>query len=282
MSNKFFGQYLLERGIISKNQLLHTIDLQKASHLTLGQIAINKGYLNAEDAKKINIQQQRKDERFGALAVSMGFMISRQISEVFIAQQNDRKFFGELLVEQAILSKSVLIKHLEEHSEIKKLSALQLDATIYAHPHGKLIADTINTTVRLFLRIIKMNVQVSELVAESINIGAGELAFSQSAELPEPIKIGYLMKTELINTIASNFLGMDTSNNSAVAQDAVCEFMNIVLGNSLAGHGKSALTELSPPVISGPGVELQAPDKAVFNIVLAGPDQSFTLFLYDS
>ncbi|EPJ47376.1 MAG: hypothetical protein OFPII_13540 [Osedax symbiont Rs1] len=282
MSNKFFGQYLLERGIISKNQLLHTIDLQKASHLSLGQIAINKGYLNAEDARKINNQQQREDQRFGSLAVSMGYMVSRQVSEVFIIQQNERKFFGELLVDQAILSKSVLIKHLEEHSEIKKCSALQLDAAIYAHPHGKLIADTINTTVRLFLRIIKINIQVSELAVENIDIGAGELAFSQCAELPEPIKIGFLMKTELINTIANSFIGMDISDNPTVAQDAVCEFMNIVLGNSLAGHGKSTLTELSPPVISGPGIELQASYKSAFNIVLAGPDQSFTLFLYDN
>ena len=168
MSNKFFGQYLLELGVINKQQLLLAIDLQRASHLTLGEIAIKKGYLTNLQATAINIEQQRTDERFGALAVSMGHLIGKQVSELFITQQNVRKFFGEVLVEQGILSKTVLLEQLEAHSELKKLSTLKLDSAVYAHKHGKFIADTNSMTVRLFLRIAKINVQGSNLSTENV------------------------------------------------------------------------------------------------------------------
>ena len=282
MSNKFFGQFLLEKGVISKTQLLTAIDLQKASHFSLGQIAINKGYLTPEDAKRINFEQQRTDERFGALAVSMGLLKGKQVSELFITQQNSRKFFGEVLVEQEIVSKLMLIEYLEEHADLKKQSTLRLDGAIYSHQHGKLIADTINTAVRLFSRIVKIQVQVSDLIMEDVKVEEGQLAFSQSAELPEPIKIGFIMKKELIVTVANNFLDMDVSDNPAVYQDAVCEFLNIILGNSLAGHGESALTELAPPEINEAGSDLKAPHKSAFNIIISAPDQSFVLFLYDN
>ena len=281
MSNKFFGQYLLELGVINKQQLLLAIDLQRASHLTLGEIAIKKGYLTNLQATAINIEQQRTDERFGALAVSMGHLIGKQVSELFITQQNVRKFFGEVLVEQGILSKTVLLEQLEAHSELKKLSTLKLDSAVYAHKHGKFIADTISMTVRLFLRIAKINVQVSNLSTENVKIKPIELAFSQFAQIPDPIRIGFIMEHGLIQTVANNFLNLEIKDNPAVSQDAVCEFLNIVLGNALANHCKEGMTSLSPPVISEVESDIRESYQSCFNIEMATPDQKFVLFFYD-
>ncbi len=281
MSNKFFGQYLLEKGIINKDQLLLALDLQKASHLTLGQIGVNKGYLTEEEAKLINIEQQRTDERFGSLAVAMGYLEGKQVSELFITQQNIRKFFGEVLVEQNILNKATLVEHLERHADLKRLSSLKLDSAVYAHKHGKLIADIISTTVRLFLRIAKINVQVADVSIEKIELGASQLAFSQSALLPESVKIGYMMEKNLMGVIANNFLDLDVSDNPAVSQDAVCEFLNIVMGNALSSHGKDSLTALSPPEINEQGVNLQESYQTVFNIVMITPQEDLVLYFYD-
>jgi len=280
MSNKFFGQYLLEKGVINKDQLLLAIDLQKASHLTLGQIGVDKGYLTDAEAKLINIEQQRTDERFGSLAVAMGYLEGKQVSELFITQQNIRKFFGEVLVEQNILSKATLVEYLELHADLKRLSSLKLDSAVYAHKHGKLIADVISTTVRLFLRIAKINVQVADVSIVKIELGASQLAFSQSAMLPEPVKIGYMMEKNLIEAIANNFLDLDVSGNPAVSQDAVCEFLNIVMGNALSSHGKDSLTALSPPQISEQGGNLQESYQTVFNIVMVTPQEDLVLYFY--
>lgn len=278
MSNKFFGQFLLEKGVITKAQLLKTIDLQKASHLSLGQIAINKGYINEEQAKQINLEQQRSDRRYGAIAVSMGFLKSRQVSEIFIAQQNARKFFGEILVEQKFVEKIALIDYLEEHAELKKRSNLQLDNAIYAQQHGKLIADTINTLVRQFLRITKKQVQVESFEEGSLSVAQGQWAFSQMVELSYPINVGIMMDDELIGDVAESFLDMQVRDNQAVCQDSVCEFLNIIMGNSLVGHCNQELTNLAPPRIDEAGADLQAPFAKVFSVVMAAPGKKFTLF----
>ena len=281
MSNKFFGQYLLEKGVISKEQLLTAIDVQQTSNLTLGTIAINKGYLTEGQAELINLEQQRTDQRFGSLAVSMGYLEGKQVSELFIYQQRKRKFFGEILVEQQIFDKTVLLEHLEAHADLKKQSALMLDGAIYAHQYGKLIADIIGTTVRLFLRIAKMNIQVSDIIFEPVVLQAKQLAFSQEAELPEKIKIGYIMGDKLTGAVANNFLNIDVSDNPEVSQDAVCEFLNMVLGNALAGHCKNGHTVLAPPAINEPGSDLKEPYQSVFNITMVTPEQNFMLFVYN-
>jgi hypothetical protein len=278
MSNKFFGQYLLEKGVISKTQLLAAIDLQKASHLSLGQIAINKGYLTEEQAKQINTEQQRSDKRYGAIAVSMGLLKSRQVSEIFIAQQNARKFFGEILVEQKFLDKTSLIDYLEEHAELKKRSTLQLDNAIYAQQHGKLIADTINTLVRQFLRITKQKIQVESFQEGSMTVPQGEWAFSQMVQLSYPVNVGIMMDDGLIGDVAESFLDMQIRDNQAVCQDSVCEFLNIIMGNSLVGHCHHELTNLSPPKIDEAGTDLKAPFAKVFSVVMAAPSKKLTLF----
>ena len=51
MAAKFFGQFLLERGVIDAQQLLRALELQRASNPMLGEIAQAHGLLDAlEDA----------------------------------------------------------------------------------------------------------------------------------------------------------------------------------------------------------------------------------------
>ncbi len=282
MSNNFFGQFLLEKGVISKSQLLTAIDLQNASHFSLGQIAIRKGYLTRQEAEVINLEQQRTDQRFGALAVSMELLKGRQVSELFITQQKARKFFGEVLIEENVLSQASLTGYLQEHEDLKRQSSLRLNSNIYSHQNGALIADIINTTARMFSRVIKMQLHVSEVLYEDVEIGAQELAIHQSAELPKPIKTGFIMHRKLITSLANKFLDMDVSDNPEVCEDAVKELLNIVLGNSQVGHDKKhkALSKLAPPQVSKPGVDLKAAYKSVLNIQVSVPDHSFVLFLY--
>lgn len=278
MSNKFFGQFLLEKGAITKAQLLKTIDMQRASHLSLGQIAINKGYITEEEAKRINLEQQRSDKRYGAIAVSLGLLKSHQVSEIFLTQQNSRKFFGEILVDQKILDKAALIEYLEEHAEIKKLSGLQLDHAIYEQKDGKLIADTINTLVRFYLRITKAQIQVETHSVGDLIVEPKHWAFSQKLETTAPMKVGLMMDEPVMIDLANNFLDMDVSDNPEVFQDAVCEFLNIIMGNSLVGHGNRELTNLSPPQIDSQGSDVKETFSEVFSVMMAGPSKKFTLF----
>ena len=65
MSARFFGQYLLEKGRITSQQLLTALEFQKSISLPIGTLAMERGWLTAAQINEIIAQQKRKTLRFG-------------------------------------------------------------------------------------------------------------------------------------------------------------------------------------------------------------------------
>ena len=61
MNAKFFGQYLLEKGKITAQQLVDAVESQKSVHTPLGALAIEKEILAAGQVQKIHDEQRRTD-----------------------------------------------------------------------------------------------------------------------------------------------------------------------------------------------------------------------------
>ena len=57
MPVKFFGQYLLEKNIITPQQLIEAVEYQESKNLKFGEYALSKGYLTAKDVEKIQNEQ---------------------------------------------------------------------------------------------------------------------------------------------------------------------------------------------------------------------------------
>mgnify|MGYP000279349552 CR=1 FL=1 len=278
MSNKFFGQFLLEKGLINKTQLLTAIDIQKIANPTLGQIAIQKGYLSESTASKVNAEQQRTDNRFGDLSVSMGFMTEEQVEEVFQTQKKGRKFFGEILVEQEFLSQETVAAELAKHAKEKEALVIEFDEAITSHPYAELLSGTLDIVSKMFLRVPKIQLQVAGVMDDKLVLNSQQHACSQTMYLPEAVKVGWVMEDDLMIAIANGFLGMDVSDEPLVYKDAVSEFLNIVLGNMLA-HRKDQQTRLEPPQFNEVGEDYLAPFKENFHITISTPEQDFIIFM---
>ena len=57
MYTQFFGNYLLEKDIITTEQLLDALQEQSKVHLKLGTLAIHEGYMTAGEVDNIIIMQ---------------------------------------------------------------------------------------------------------------------------------------------------------------------------------------------------------------------------------
>lgn len=104
MFTQFFGNYLLNRGLVTANQLSDALAVQKQTRLKLGVLAINAGYMTPEQVEKVHAEQQRADKRMGDIACEMGFLTPAQVDELLSAQGAAHLQLGQALVDSGAMT----------------------------------------------------------------------------------------------------------------------------------------------------------------------------------
>lgn len=104
MFTQFFGNFLLKKGIIDKEQLLDILKNQSNVKIKLGTLAMCEGYMTASEVEKIHILQTHVDKKFGELAVEEGYLTPEQVDELCTAQRPDYLTFGQALVDSGIVT----------------------------------------------------------------------------------------------------------------------------------------------------------------------------------
>lgn len=104
MYTQFFGNYLLEKNIITTEQLLNALKEQSKVHLKLGTLAMHEGYMTANEVDTIVIMQTHEDKKFGELAIEEGYLTQEQVEALLEAQKPDYLLLGQVLIEQGILT----------------------------------------------------------------------------------------------------------------------------------------------------------------------------------
>lgn len=106
MYTQVFGNYLLNTGAVTKEQLLTALEAQSSTHASLGAWAIHKGYMTAVEAQRIFILQTHQDKLFGELAIAEGYLTQEQVDELLQAQGEIPGYMllGQVLMEQGVIT----------------------------------------------------------------------------------------------------------------------------------------------------------------------------------
>ena len=67
MYTQFFGNYLLSKGYITKEQLFAAMKKKSNKHVKLGTLAIHSGLMTASEVDNVIIEQTHQDKKFGEL-----------------------------------------------------------------------------------------------------------------------------------------------------------------------------------------------------------------------
>ena len=100
MFTQFFGNYLLNKGLVSASQLSDALSVQKQTRLKLGVLAINAGYMTAEQVDMVHAAQQKVDKRIGDIACEMGFLTEEKVMELLKSQGAAHLQLGQGLQQQ--------------------------------------------------------------------------------------------------------------------------------------------------------------------------------------
>lgn len=249
MAVRFFGQYLLENGVIDAKQLLAAISYQEKTNLKFGDTAISLGLLSQEQLASIFALQRTKDLKTGEAAIELGFLKEEQIDQVLRAQKNSHVMIGQALVSTGALGKEQLERH---------LSAFKIDQEPYRVSEG--IAEGMDPSgigrpaadlaLKFLLRLANFNmklaaVSVGALEEPTLPTYTARVGFTGDTEG----EIALRASTSICARIASSMLGEPVSpDNAPVILDATSEFLNVVGGNlsaAVARTGKKL--ELAAP-----------------------------------
>lgn len=262
MSVKFFGQFLLNRGIVSKEQLLEAIALQQETNRPLGAYAVQQGYLTDEQAERINQAQRGMDERFGDLAVEMRLLTAAQVQELLVRQRNDHVRVGEALTQLGHVSGEAMIRELEAF--IADQSALVIDRVEFPSdtPEPALLEIPVDLTAKMLLRIAGVRTKVAP--AETLRDLPDDALVTASISFSGAINSEYVLSVsrDIAVVIARRMTG-DDAVSPALIEDALKEMCNVVCGNAVGKFAQAGKrVSITPPLSGAPMI--REGDRGVF------------------
>ncbi len=104
MLTQFFGSYLLNKKIVSPENLKTAMEKKDSTRVKLGVLAINAGYMTAKQVDAVHRKQQTVDKRIGDIAVEMGYLTEDQVNELLSSQKTGVLLLGQALVDMGCLT----------------------------------------------------------------------------------------------------------------------------------------------------------------------------------
>ena len=249
MPVKFFGQFMVEKGAITRMALLQAIDLQEKTNLKFGEMVIEMGLMGKEDIARVHLAQRSEDLHFGDMAVKMGFITEDQVQQVLTRQRNSHLYIGEALVKVGAISEQSLEKYLADFKQDQAgyiSEKIEIPADVPHQPIWEMVADL---TYKMLTRVVGITFRpgpctiIDKMPARPI---IAEMGFSGSVSARYLLSVSESTR----NLVAKAILAEDSVENESIEilDDSVKEFVNIVCGNIAAkaaqlGHS----IDITPP-----------------------------------
>jgi CheY-specific phosphatase CheX len=276
MSAKFFGQFLLERGRISSQQLYDALEFQRHVKPPVGVLALEQGLLTAEQVRVILGRQSHSDKRFGELAVTMGMLKQAQLDELLQHQISHKIQLGEALIVKGFLSVDAIDKELKEYQREEDRVALQVAAAFNTVANKQIVKTFTDLMVMMFTDFGgQQDVKVEQCETGKDKVRLFRWVISQKIA-GENVEFNCLLSVppKLMLQMASSMLAENISTADELALDATKEFVNIANGNACAKLSEDgvALTMEPPEVYETTTRPYPFHKQEVVCVHLAAPD----------
>ncbi len=104
MFTQLFGHFLLNKNIITAEQLKAALEEKNNIRVKIGAMAIDAGYMTAEQVDAVHEEQKHVDKRIGDIAVDMGYLTHAQIEELLSKQKTANIVLGQALIDLGYLT----------------------------------------------------------------------------------------------------------------------------------------------------------------------------------
>ena len=172
MVEYILGNYLVETGKITSEQLAQTLADQDTVRVKLGLIAVAEGMMTLEQTAEVNRLQALMDKRFGDIAVQKGYLTDEQVGKLLKKQGNTYLTFIQTMVDSQFLDmedvelvvNTFRLINGYSNSEMEDLKSDDVERIVplFIPAEGKQFAGIISTAVKTLIRLIDRHVYVGQ------------------------------------------------------------------------------------------------------------------------
>lgn len=111
MSDRF-GDYLIEKGILQREDVMKALEVQAESTVKIGTICLEERYMTVKqvmDTLRTGVDSARP---FEDQAITLGYLTAQQLGHALKTQTQRRPFFGEILVTLELIERKSLFEEL--------------------------------------------------------------------------------------------------------------------------------------------------------------------------
>lgn len=228
---RFFGQYLLEKGLVNREQLLKALEYQRSKVRKLGEIAIQREYLSEKDVEAIHQEQRKTDLMFGELAVRKGLLTQVQVNELMNIQKSSHVYLGEALTALGILADKQVQQELNLFREEEKE-----EVAVEVHvpddlPKREFLVIIWDLTIKLLRRVADLLVKTCDVKLEKGYTVNSFLCVMIQLKGGFQGKILLNLSGNVAHRIAQTMTGSQSPPpDPGIVADACGEFLNILCG----------------------------------------------------
>jgi hypothetical protein len=124
----FFGEYLVNKGAISAQDLVLALIDQMKSAPNIAQVALDKEILSADEIMKVFGIQQRQGLSFGQSLLTLGPEYREKLHQLEKLVEETRIPLGQVLLKRSVVDLKVLTMNLDEY-----LSIVSKDAPVLSN-----------------------------------------------------------------------------------------------------------------------------------------------------
>lgn len=280
MVEYLLGNYLVEVGRLSEEQLESVIAKMDAVRVKLGLLAVAERMMTIEQADEVNRFQATMDKRFGDIAVERGYLTEEQISNLLKKQGNTYLAFAQVLVDEKLLQLQDLEEVMDDFqqkngftkSDMEDLRSDDPDRIVplFLPPEAMFFKDITGVLVRTMIRCIDRHVYVGKAELKN-ELSVKESAFQKIAAFSAPVSGYKALETGLaeedggLAVIAAAYCRESLPLEKEDMLDAAGEFLNCVNGLYATSLSRGGIdSELLPPIFFEASSSLK--DTAVLSV----------------
>lgn len=256
MVNQLFGNYLVRKGLISKEQLAQAIESQKKVRVKLGLIAVSEKLMTVEEAAEVNKLQAVMDKRFGDIAVEKGYLTDDQVGRLLGLQGNQYLTFAQAITDNGFLTLEAFEKAFLDYQKELGFTATDMESIKSGDadrivplfvPEGTdpIQVEYISVAVRTIIRLIDSDAYIG-----SASWGRNESfdgAAVQNLRGDRAAGLSFGGNGQSLLSIAVPFGKEEFPEVDLDALDSVAEFINCINGLFATGIASKVKLDMLPP-----------------------------------
>ena len=238
MLDRLLGNYMLEKGLLSKGQLIQAFQTQESKRAKLGVIAVSEKLMTIAQAEQVNALQASMDKRFGDIAIEKGYLSEIQLSRLLELQGNSYLSFVQSLVDDGLLSMEQVTKAEEDYQKENGFTATDM-ADLKSGDIDRMVSIFIDSADEAYKKLFSMAIKTMyRLVDNHVYIGKAYRTNSIRAEVlgyqkyrgDEKATVAISGKYADVQKVAIAYTKEEFIETEEDALDATCEFINCIDG----------------------------------------------------